>query len=138
MNIDSILLSDHARVDAGGKLTVVGAFNRITGPGPVWRLPYMAISMVIHGHADEAGTEHEIEIELKHESGDVLTEEPMKLSFKFQDRESLHPGIPARHVATHTILVPTFDRPGAYAFNVYIDGTYHASTSLYIRKTDGG
>ena len=64
MNVDSILIAEYASIDQGGRLTVVNAFNRLSGPGPRWVMPVLAIPIVVHGHSEEAETEHEGKIKL--------------------------------------------------------------------------
>ena len=131
MNVDSILLSEHASTDATGRLTVVNAFNSISGPGPVWAVPVLAISIVIHGHSAEAGSEHEGEIRLI-DAERTAVKPPMKFEFAFT--ASTVSGIPVRFIQTLSILGATFESPGPYAFEVYIDGTYHAAASLFVQK----
>jgi hypothetical protein len=130
VNVDSILVSDYAQASLDGKLTVVGVFNRVSG-API-TLPQLSISLVIHGHAAEAGTTHTLEIWLLNERREKLNPEPMRESFTFAGSESILPGVPLRVISVSTVLMPTFSESGPYAFEVYIDGTYHASASLYV------
>lgn len=130
MNVDSILLSEYANVTQG-KLSVIGVFNRI-GPAklPV-QLPIMAVSLVIHAHHDEAGSQHEGELRLIDEKRAVITKRPFRFHFT---KENLVSGIPLRAIHTTIIMAPRFDTAGAYAFEVYIGGTYHASTSFVVME----
>ncbi len=130
MNVDSILISEHASTDATGRLTIVNAFNLISGPGPAWGVPVLAISIVIHGHSAEAGTEHKGEIRLIDSERTVLR----SLEFEFGLGAITVPGMPIRFIQTLGILGANFDSPGLYAFEVYIDGTYHAAASLVVQK----
>ena len=128
MNVDSILISDLAQV-ISGKLTVLGVFNRI---GPA-KLPVvmstMAVSVVMHAHHDEAGSEHQAELRLIDQDRNVINTHPTKIQFA---RENLIPGIPLRAVKVIVILTPSFERAGAYAYEFYIDDTYHAAASFVV------
>lgn len=128
MNVDSILISDYAN-QPGGKLTIVGVFNRI-GPAdlPV-QLGTLAVSIVVHAHHDEAGTSHPAELRLIDQERNVISSNPFTVKFA---KENLIPGIPLRTVHTQLFLAPKFDNAGAYAFEVYIDETYHAAASFVV------
>ena len=132
MNVDSILIAEYATVDKGGRLTVVNAFNRLTGPGPRWAMPVLAIPLVIHGHSEEAETTHEGVLRLIDEERTVKQETEFSFSFS----ETVVPGLPLKHISNIMIMGATFDKPGLYAFEVYIDGIYMASASLVIQRTD--
>ncbi len=128
MNVDSILISEHASTDRDARLTVVNAFNQISGPGPRWTVPILALSIVIHGHSEEAETDHEGEIRLIDDSREILRSMPFEISFP----KSTHPGLPVKFIATLQAVGFTFEAAGLYAFEVYIDGIYMAAVSLVI------
>jgi hypothetical protein len=128
VNVDSILISDYAQITAG-KLTVVGVFNRIQAKQLPVRLPTLALSMVIHAHHDEAGSSHDGEVKLLNQDRVEIVRRPLHIRFSEQN---LVPGLPLRAVSTTVFLAPQFDEPGAYAFEVYIDGTYHAAASFVV------
>lgn len=128
MNVDSILISDYANTIAG-KLTVLGVFNRI-GPTQVpVQIPQMSVSLVIHGPHSEAGKAHEGEIRLINARREVMANMPC--SFRFTS-DNLLAGIPLRQIITQTIFLPVFPEAGPYAFEVYFDGTYHATASFVV------
>ena len=131
MNVDSILIAEHASTDSTGRLTIVNAFNSITGPGPSWTIPVLAISIVIHGHSAEASSEHKGEVRLIDSERAVLR----SMEFEFAFSASSVPGLPVRFIQTLGILGATFDSAGLYAFEIYIDGTYHAATSLVVLQS---
>ncbi|MFO8175515.1 MAG: hypothetical protein R6T96_14605 [Longimicrobiales bacterium] len=135
MNVDSILISEYATVDNVGRLTVVNVFNKINGPGP-WAIPFFSISMVIHGHEKEAQTHHEGEIILLDSERERVKEDPIPFEFTFPKKSKNTPGMPVRFVVNLMIAGLVFERPGPYAFEVHIDGTYHASASLFIARTE--
>ena len=128
MNIDSILIAEYASVDRDGRLTVVNSFNQITGPGPKWTIAMLALSIVIHGHSEEAETDHQGELRLINESREVVKTMPFEVKFP----KATVPGLPVRFIATLRSVGATFDAPGLYAFEVYIDGIYMAAASLVV------
>lgn len=135
MNVDSILLADYARVGTDGKLDVVGVFNRIPANTLPATLPFLSLSLVVHGHSEEGGTTHGIELRLLNERREALSP-PMVGEFDFPPASDAYPGLPVRSVKTFLMLQPTFPEHGLYAFEVYIDGTYHAAASFYVGPMD--
>lgn len=133
MNVDSIQVSEYASRRGGGLLTVVNNFNRLQIPEPPLVMPSMAVSLVIHGSSAEADTSHAGEIHFINEDRESLTEEPARFEFSFPPEEEMWPGVPARHVHIWNLFQVQFDTPGPYAFEVYIDDTYHAAASFYIQ-----
>jgi hypothetical protein len=129
VNVDSVLISDYATVTAG-KLTVVGCFTRIPADSPPVRLVHLSLSVVIHAHASEAGSTHTIEVRLLNARRE-LVRQPYKEEFTLAS-EGILPGIPIRHINVTTLLAPLFTEFGPYAFEVYIDGTYHAAAAFYV------
>lgn len=134
MNVDAILISDYATTDSG-KLTVVGTFNQFTPQTYPARLPMLCVTVVVHAHHSEAGTDHHARIVLLNERReDVAVQEcPFQLS-----AGPGVPGIPLRHITIWRILTPEFHGPGAFAFEVYIDGTYHAGAAFSALPPTGG
>ncbi|HEV2131997.1 MAG TPA: hypothetical protein VGR27_12875 [Longimicrobiaceae bacterium] len=130
MNVDSILLSDYAQLDSGGKLTVVGVFNHIARDMAPVSHPQMALSVVVHGHSEEAGTRHTLEIRLLNQRRELVTPEPITAEFALPGASP--PGLPLRNVTVLNVMQPVFPELGAYAFEIYIDGTYHAGVALYV------
>lgn len=130
MNIDSILIAEYASTDRDGRLTVVNAFNEIGGPGPEWVIPILALSIVVHGHSEEAETDHEAEIRLIDDSREIVRTMPFEVSFP----KSTYPGLPVKYIATILAVGFKFEAAGLYAFEVYIDGIYMAAASLVITQ----
>lgn len=134
MNVDSILLSHFAHAQDGA-LTV---YHTFTGTGATQfpaQIPLMALSLIIHGHADEAGTEHEIEIRLLDDDRNLIEPTPLTRPFRFNDMTP-PPGMPLRHTFVQRMQGIAFPKPGTYAFEVYIDGTYHATASFFVAKAE--
>lgn len=135
MNVDSILLSEYASVASDGRFTVANAFNRLHGPGPKWGVPIIYVSLVIHGHREEAGTEHELELRLINARREVLMPDPPRGHFTFPAGEGmLREGLPLRTIYVLALIGIVFEEPGPYAVEAYIDGTYHASASMYVER----
>lgn len=128
MNIDSLLVSEFARAEAEGKLTIVGAFHQLSAPGFPVRVPDLYISLIIHGHAGDAGTEHRVEIQLIEARRRVLSE--FQVPVTMPPGPAL-PGLPLRLAMVVKVDNVVFPTPGPYAFEVLIDGVYHAGTALY-------
>ena len=136
MNVDSILLSEYAKSDEAGRLTVVNCFNRLTTPQAPVGIEILCISLVVHGSPSEAGSQHQGEIRLLNQRREVLNEKPVPFGFRFAGPEGLDPGMPVRWIGSFRILRLVLPEFGPYAFEVYIDGTYHAAASLYVRQQE--
>jgi hypothetical protein len=134
MNVDSILISDYASMEPSGKLYVSGVFNRIGAHAFPAMHPIMGVSLVIHGHSAEAGTEHEVEVRLLNVNREPIVP-PLKSRFQFGEDQP--GGIPLRQITLHRLLGVVFAEPGVYAFEVFIDGVYHASASLLLESAGG-
>ena len=128
MNVDSILISEYATLTPGNQLTVIRAFNSLAAPKFPATHRWLAISLVIHAHRDERGSTHQIEIRVTKPEG---TESLHRGEFTLADGEP-PPGMPLRHTYIHQQLGFVFEAEGAYAFEVYVDDTYHAASTLYI------
>ena len=89
----------------------------------------MFVSLIVHGHPSEGGSEHEVETRLLNSSREtVLT---VTKGFSFTTDEPV-PGLPLRHVFIQGLVNLEFQETGPYAFEVYIDGTYHAGAAFYV------
>lgn len=135
MNVDSILLSQFAHTQDAA-LTVYQTFNQMEAGDLPAQVPLLAVSLVIHGHRDEGGTRHEVEIRLLDEDRNVQPPTPLRREFEFKPGPP-PPGMPLRHVLVNRIFGLRFEEAGTYAFEVYIDGTYHATTSFYLAGPEG-
>lgn len=135
MNVDSILVSEFARIEPeSSSLTIVGVFNQLVVAEIPVKLPALALSIVIHGHSAEANTSHKIEVRLLNQRRETINPKPIEVSFAFSNAPP--PGLPLRHTAVVKVFGPVFPEYGAYAFEVYIDGTYHAGTVVYIGREE--
>ena len=130
LNGDSSLISDYVTITDGGKLTVVGVFNRIPAAEAPAKIPFLFVSLVIHAHASEAGSRHRVEIQCLNAKREPVRP-PLGNEFSFAP-ESVRPGIPLRHAMAVGVLLPVFQDPGPYAFEVLNDGKYHAAATIYV------
>lgn len=138
MNIDTILISEYASSDGFGRLTVVNAFNKLFGTGPTWGLPIMYLTMVAHGPRREAGREWDGEVRLLNAKRELVNKKSMPFKVTFADiaEDEGEQGMPLRAVVHMAFAGLQFPAPGAYAFEVYLDGTYAAATTLYVEQTE--
>lgn len=123
MNVDSMLISEFAKV-MGGHLTVVNTFQVAQVEQFPAHLALVFVSAIIHLHPDEAGGEHELELRLLDSSRAVMKKIETKARLGNPPGPRHVQGVPSRH--THVfgignVLIPA---EGAYAFELYIDGTY--------------
>jgi Family of unknown function (DUF6941) len=135
VNIDAILLSEYAALTDGEQsLTIVRVWNAMASMQFPVVMPSMALSMVVHAHPSEAGTDHKLDIVLKNTKREILAKLVEDLTFTLAggDGKTSLPGIPIRHYLVHRMVNVQFGSPGSFAFEVFIDGTYHASTAFHI------
>lgn len=130
MNVDSILISEYA-TKQGGLLSILNCFNEVSSQSGTLQVPSLAVSLIIHGHSGEASSQHEGEIRFLDEDRE-LVRPATTFSWTFPPEGHMKPGVPLRHAHIWRIHGQKFSRDGAYAFEVYIDGTYHAAASLYV------
>ena len=124
MNIDAILLSEYAKADPGGRLTVVGTFNAVNVPGLPVIIPVFYVSIVLEGHRTEQGVKHKGEIKvLNSKRQNVAEGQDTTFEFAFTDDDPL-PGMYARHVVVSQILIQ-FQEEGPYSFEIHINDVYH-------------
>lgn len=133
MNVDSILISEYATTDPAGRLTVVNCYNRITTETLPAGIGLLCLSLVVHGAPAEAGTRHKGEVKLLNQRREVLGQNPISFEFTFKGRDEMEPGMPLRWIGNFKIMRLVLSEEGPYAFEVYIDGTYHAAASLVLR-----
>ena len=140
MNVDAIILSEAAVLTDGGKsLSVLRTFNTMQTAGFPATLPALTLSLMIHAHPSEHGTTHKVDIKLLNERRELVSEIVKDQPFTLAGGEGMPKGIPIRHYLVSGMVNVQFQAPGAYAFEVFIDGTYAAGTAFYIAqvKPDG-
>lgn len=131
MNVDSILISEYARSFEGGRLVIVGTLRQAFVPGFPATLPPLYVTLVLEEHKSRVGSEHELEIRVLDADRKPIGQEAAKpIKFRFS-KTPPPPGVHLRHNVIAQMHV-TFPREGPFAFEVYIDGTYHASAVFYV------
>ena len=138
MNVDAIILSEAAVLtDDGKSLSVLRTFNTMKSPGLPATLRSLTLSLMIHAHPSEHGTTHKVDIKLLNERRELVAEVLKDYPFTLAGGEGMPRGIPIRHYIVHGMVNVQFQGPGAYAFEVFIDGTYAAGTAFYIAQAEG-
>lgn len=133
MDIDLALLADAATIDSGGKLNILGVFDRIHAAEFPARHGRVSLVVRFAAGLDEAG-EHDVEIVLRDPGG----EEVVRLD------GSIHFGPGPRHTGGE-IRVPhvlnldglVFKEPGRYFFDLRVDGEHHRSVPLTVSAAAG-
>ena len=133
MDIDLALLADAATVDSGGKLNILGVFDRINASSFPARHGRVALVIRFTAGVHEAG-EHEVEIVLRDPQGEKVVGLDGKIHFGPGPRDT-GGGIRVPHVLNLDGLV--FKEPGQYSFDLKVDGQHHRSLSLTIVSTTG-
>ncbi|MGQ0813721.1 MAG: DUF6941 family protein [Gemmatimonadota bacterium] len=127
MNIDSILLSEYASLsDNNQSLTVFRTFNHLIGHAIPAAIESMCVSLIVHGHEREAGTTHMVELRLINQRRETVVSAKSEFTFGTPS----YPGLPLRHMHVARFVNAVFPQFGLYAFEIYIDETYHASASF--------
>jgi hypothetical protein len=129
VNVDSILISEYASVTDGACLTVFKTINQILAKKLPAQCGMMFVSLILHGHPSEGGSEHEVETRLLNSSREAVLTLTKGFSFSTVEPPS---GLPIRQVFIQGFVNLEFQEAGPYAFEVYIDGTYHAGAAFYV------
>ncbi len=128
MKLELALVCDHALIDQGGKLSVIGIFERI------WVQRFPAVHPRLHlvlrlkGRRTEIG-EHRIVITLQDPDG----REVLRGDGAVQIGE---PPAGVTEVEANAVLsfdVP-LERPGAYAFEIRVDGERQAGVPITVSE----
>lgn len=137
MNVDSILLSEFASVDAGAKLSVINVYNRLNLEKVPVKVGGVFLTLVVHGAQAEAGRRYSGEIHVLDRHRQPTHDKPITFQLEFGPAESAIEGMPLRVVAVIRIGSLLFKDFGPHALEVYIDETYAASAYLYINQKLG-
>ncbi len=132
MEIDLALLADAATIDASGKLSILGIFDRIG----VVQFPaqHGRVSLVLRFTAgtSEIGS-HEVHIRMSDPGGaEVLS---LNGEMQLVGGRSARDVIRVPHILNLDGLV--FTRPGMYSFDVKVDGEHHVSLPLSVEGPQG-
>ena len=132
MEIDLALLADAATIDASGKLSILGIFDRIG----VVQFPaqHGRVSLVLRFTAgtSEIGS-HEVHIRMSDPGGaEVLS---LNGEMQLVGGRFARDVIRVPHILNLDGLV--FTRPGMYSFDVKVDGEHHVSLPLSVEGPQG-
>ena len=132
MEIDLALLADAATIDASGKLSILGIFDRIG----VVQFPaqHGRVSLVLRFTAgtSELGS-YEVHIRMSDPGGaEVLS---LNGEMQLVGGASARDVIRVPHILNLDGLV--FTRPGMYSFDVKVDGEHHVSLPLSVEGPQG-
>ncbi len=132
MEIDLALLADAATIDASGKLSILGIFDRIG----VAQFPaqHGRITLILRFTAgtSEIGS-HEVHIRMSDPGGaEVLS---LNGEMQLVGGPSARDVIRVPHILNLDGLV--FTRPGLYNFDVKVDGEHHVSLPLSVEGPQG-
>ena len=133
MDIDLALLADAATVDSGGKLNILGIFDRINASSFPARHGWVALVVRFTAGVHEAG-EHEVEIVLRDPQGEKVVGLDGKIHFGPGPRYT-GGEIRVPHVLNLDGLV--FKEPGRYSFDLRVDGEHHRSLPLTVVSATG-
>ena len=133
MDIDLALLADAATVDSGGKLNILGIFDRINASSFPARHGRVALVVRFTAGVHEAG-EHEVEIVLRDPQGEKVVGLDGKIHFGPGPRYT-GGEIRVPHVLNLDGLV--FKEPGRYSFDLRVDGQHHRSLPLTVVSATG-
>ena len=138
MNVDAIILSEAAILtDDNKSLSILRTLNAMSTPGFPANLPSMALSLIIHAHPSERGSTHKLDIKMLNERREVIVRLVEDYPFTLPSGTGPPVGIPLRFHYVHRMVNVQFENPGAYAFEVYVDGTYVAGTAFHIARAEG-
>lgn len=132
MEIDLAVLADAATIDAAGKLSILGIFDRIG----VSQFPaqHGRVTLVLRFTAgtSEIGS-HEVNIRMADPDG----AEVLSLSGDMQlvGGPAARDGIRVPHILNLDGLI--FRGPGMYSFDVKVDGEHHVSIPLSVEGPPG-
>jgi hypothetical protein len=132
MDIDLAFLADAATIDASGKLSVLGIFDRIG----VSQFPaqHGRITLVLRFTAgtSEIGS-HEVHIRMSDPGGaEVLS---LNGEMQLVGGAAARDGVRVPHILNLDGLV--FTGPGSYSFDVKVDGEHHVSLPLSVEGPRG-
>ena len=130
MEIDLALLADAATVDASGKLNILGIFDRIAASRFPAQHPHISLVLRFAASMGEAG-KHQVRIRLRSPDGEGIMDLNAELQFG-----------PGNAVAGGQAKVPQvvnierllFPVPGAYSFDVSVDGDHQVSIPLFLSE----
>jgi hypothetical protein len=131
MQLDFAFLADAAQVDASGKLSVLGVFDRIQALEFPTRHPRMALVLRLASGAEDEG-DHAVEILLHGPGG----EEVLRLDGQVRFGGGLPSGAQSRMAQVLNLDGVVFSRPGLYEFSILLDRKLTARLPLLLEGTE--
>jgi len=119
------LLADGANVTPDGKLNVLGVFNALGAAKYPVTHPQMFLVVRLETSNAESGMQKKVEIQLSDEDGKKL--------FAINANLTVPKGSPGAPIRMNHILALNgiqFQKPGNYAFNVFVNGDIKAAVDL--------
>jgi hypothetical protein len=133
MEIDLALMADAATVDGTGKLSVLGIFDQIAAPQFPARHGRIALVLRFSTAAGDLG-EHTVEIRL----GGPGSTEVLRIEGKMGVPEGAQVPLAGRRNAQVLNLDGVvFPKPGAYSFEINLDGVHRLSVPLTVTQLGG-
>ena len=123
MDATILLIADYASLDAAGKLTVVGAFNRIFVPHFPVKHPSLYVTIRFVAELGETEQQRFLEVFLVDEDYKRLWSTP-PIPFKITAPQS---GVVAEFTPIIAIQQIEFSKPGRYEFKVKVDSEIKGS-----------
>jgi len=130
MEVSILLLADYANVEQGGKINVMGIFDRINAPQFPVRHPSMHLVAKLNAELGETSQERRITIKLVDEDGRdlaVLLNQPV----------SVPPGVEGGRPEFRFIMQlrdVVFPNPGTYSFVVLVDNDFKKDLPLVVAQ----
>jgi hypothetical protein len=132
--LDFAFLADAAEAEPGRKLYVLGGgIDRISGPSFPLVHPHMALVMRFLVSHDELGRAHDLTVRMVDEDGTELARIDGKMETAPGEIEGL--AVPVNMVIN--MANTRFERPGAYAIDIIVNGGLEKRVSLYVGQIDG-
>jgi len=128
MEVDLALLADAATIDGGGKLNILGIFDRLQTSAFPTRHPRMSLVLRFAAGVHEVGR-HEVGIALRAPDGQEVMRIDGEMNLAAGPR-AVAGGVLIPHILNMDGLV--FPLPGSYAFDVKVDGEHHVSIPLTV------
>jgi hypothetical protein len=128
MDVSLLLLADYANVEQGGKINVMGIFDRINAPQFPVRHPLMVLVARLTAELGETGRERQVTIKLVDEDGgDVALVLDQTISVQRGNE-----GQPPEFRFILELRDVVFPQPGTYSFVVLIDQEPRKDLPLWV------
>jgi len=130
MEVSILLLADYANVEQGGKINVMGIFDRINAPQFPVRHPSMYLVAKLNSELGETSQERQITIKLIDEDG-------KDIAMLLQQTVNVPPGHEGTRPEFRFIMEMrdiVFPQPGTYSFVVLVDNDHKKDLPLTVAQ----